>query len=594
MEDLTMLFDFHRGTPRQSQARSSIIRSRWRTLTVVFSLAGAACLVTIPSSAATPDLAKCDEYTRSELTRTTKSGWTRVIVTTEAELTAGHKDQLKALQVDITRRFTVIRGFAASVPRRNLGKLVDLSFVKHVSMDTDVKKTDEFTVPDTGADVAFAQYGLKGTGIGVAVVDSGVYSGHYDLKSATGISRVKYAKNFVTGETTTVDSIGHGTHVAGIIAGNGMMSSQTGTTHHYYGIARDANIISLRVLNAQGVGRTSDVIAAIQWAVTNKKTYNIKVMNLSLGRAPGDSYVNDPLCQACETAWKNGIVVVCAAGNGGRANLVQVPGDSNEGYGTNYGSIASPGNDPYVITVGAMKQDASYPGIRASDQVATYSARGPSRLDMIVKPDIMAPGNRVIAPRYGTAYLAMTYDASNAVTPSTYWPTAPAGTATQYFKLSGTSMAAPVVAGAAVLLLQKYPTLSPDAVKARLMVSADKWTQADGTGDVLTYGAGMLNIPAALNSTVTPTQYALSPRLVRDLLGNVQISMDSSFWGTQAIWGTGVNDLRAIWGVQAIWGVNTLSSSQAIWGLGIWVDQAIWGTGNAVVDLTDKVINGEQ
>jgi serine protease AprX len=594
MEDLTMLFDFNRSSLRQSYARSSYIRSRWRTLTVVLSLAGAAGLVTIPSSAATTDLTKCDEYTRSELTRTPLSGWTRVIVTTEAELTAGQKDQLKALRVDITRRFTVIRGFAASVPRRNLGKLVDLSFVKHVSMDTDVKKTDEFTVPDSGADVAFAQYGLKGTGIGVAVIDSGVYASHNDLKTATGATRVKYAKNFVTGETTIDDMVGHGTHVAGIIAGSGMMSSQTGTTHHYYGIARDANIISLRVLNGQGVGRTSDVIAAIQWAVSNKKAYNIKVMNLSLGRAPGDSYVNDPLCQACETAWKGGIVVVCAAGNGGRANLIQVPGDSNEGYGTNYGSIASPGNDPYVITVGAMKQDSNYPGIRASDKVATYSARGPSRIDMIVKPDIVAPGNRVIGTRYGAGFLARSYDASNTVSPTTYWPTAPAGTASQYFKLSGTSMAAPVVAGAAAMMLQKYPTLSPDAVKARLMMSADKWTQADGTGDVLTFGAGMLNIPAALSSTVTPTQYALSPRLVRDSDGNVQISMDSSFWGTRAIWGTGVNDLRAIWGVQAIWGVNTISSSQAIWGLGIWFDQAIWGTGNAVADLTDKVINGEQ
>src|SRR5262249_22460536 len=152
---------------------------------------------------------------------------------------------------------------------------------------------------------------------------------------------------------TTDDWLGHGSHVAGIIAGNGSQSSASGTrsytTHHFYGIARNANLVSLRVLDELGNGNVSDVVAAIQWAVNNRVQYNIRVMNLSLGHAPGESYMTDPLCQACEAAWKRGIVVVCAAGNDGRKNAIQGLAQDNEGYGTAYGSINSPGNDPYVI-----------------------------------------------------------------------------------------------------------------------------------------------------------------------------------------------------------------------------------------------------
>src|SRR2546423_6403736 len=153
--------------------------------------------------------------------------------------------------------------------------------------------------------------------------------------------------------------------------------------------------------------------------------------------------------------------------------------------------------------------------------------------------------------------------------------------------LSGTSMAAPVVAGAAALMLQKDGTLSPDTIKARLMISADKWSDADNGFDVLTFGAGYLNIPAALSCTTVATEYAVSPRLYEDGDGTVKIAIDKALWGCKAVWGTGISDLRAIWGNDQLWGDNatwntadTLSSSKAVWGTSTWTDSAIWAASN--------------
>ena len=141
------------------------------------------------------------------------------------------------------------------------------------------------------------------------------------------------------------------------------------------------NLINLRVLDQNGAGTDSQVIAAIQTAIQLKSKYNIRVINLSLGRPVYESYTLDPLCQAVEQAWKAGIVVVVAAGNDGR----------NNNAGTNgYGTIAAPGNDPYVITVGAMNTVGT--SSRADDQIASYSSKGPTLFDHIVKPDLGSTG----------------------------------------------------------------------------------------------------------------------------------------------------------------------------------------------------------
>ena len=457
---------------------------------------------------------------------------------------------------------------------------------------------DEFTVAHSGANVAASQYGVTGAGIGVAVLDSGVkFSNELAETVKGGPSRIVAKALFAT--TNTDDFCGHGTHVAAIIAGNGAASSGSGYFRTFKGIAPNTNIINVKVLDNQGRGTVSQTISGIQWCIANKTRFNIRVMNLSLGHEVGESYTTDPLCQAVEAAYRAGIVVVCAAGNNGRANTTQTPGMDNEGWGSAYGSIQSPANDPYVITVGAMKQNLStavpgaYTGNRVADKITTYSSRGPSRLDFVMKPDIVAPGNRVISAIVDKGFLDTTYSSTNLVRENEY-RTGSTSISKQYFYLSGTSMAAPVVAGAAALLLQKYPTLTPDSVKARLMLSADKWMMPNGGRDITAYGAGYLNIPAALANTAVATKSAVSPRLFRDAVGNVLMNTSDLFKTDQVIWGTsGLNNLQGIWGDQVIWGTQVIWGSQVLWGDANWTDQVIWGTGSSTVDLTSTAINGE-
>ncbi len=145
-------------------------------------------------------------------------------------------------------------------------------------------------------------------------------------------------------------------------------------------------LIDLRALDANGAGSDSTVIAAIQQAIALKNTYNIRVINLSLGRGIPVSYTQDPLCQAVEAAWKSGIVVVVAAGNYGRLSM----------YGSNgFGTVTAPGNDPYVLTVGASKSGGS--SFASAETAASYSSKGPTTYDHVVKPDIMAPGNGIVS-----------------------------------------------------------------------------------------------------------------------------------------------------------------------------------------------------
>jgi len=250
--------------------------------------------------------------------------------------------------------------------------------------------------------------------------------------------------------------------VAGIIAGSGKSSSCPNCTRTLKGIAPAATLLDLRVLDQNGSGKDSSVIAAIQQAIRLKGRYNIRVINLSLGRPVYESYKQDPLCQAVEAAWRAGIVVVVAAGNSGRDNS-----QGTDGYAT----IAAPGNDPYVITVGAMKTMGT--ADRQDDRIASYSSKGPTLIDHIVKPDIVAPGNRVVSLLADTSDLTQAYP-QNIVPLSYYENTSATTSSTTYFTLSGTSMATPVVSGAVADLLQAQPSLTPDQVKAKLMLTAYK------------------------------------------------------------------------------------------------------------------------
>src|SRR6266851_3686444 len=291
----------------------------------------------------------------------------------------------------------LVKAELVSVKGANLSSLASHANVAYISPNRGVKGTLDRVVTAINADIAYA-HGWNGTGVGVALVDSGVGSVD-DLNSDGNLqpSRVVYSQSFVAGDTSAADGYGHGTHVAGIIAGNAY-DSTTGYKGVYRGVAPEAQIINLRALDSTGSGTDSTVIAAIQQAIALKNTYNIRVLNLSLGRQVYESYTVDPLCQAVEAAWNAGIVVVVAAGNSGRDTTL----------GTNgYGTIGAPANDPYVITVGAS--DLHGTGSQTAQTVTSYSSKGPTLLDHVVKPDLVAPGNRVVSVLEASTTLPNTY-----------------------------------------------------------------------------------------------------------------------------------------------------------------------------------------
>jgi len=631
-------------------------------------LAGAA--LAAPTQHA-PATATSDLFVARTLAQKPTSGWSSVILKTTGALTPAQEARVRSLGGDITRRLPIIGSVAVRVPSRNLKAVAALPFVTHLSLDGMVQKSDEFTVGSSeaaqaaAADSAGHSYQLTGQGVTVAVIDSGMapsqdlsrpqYTKDHGFNLLTPTSRILASVNFVSDvppdqlgtvgvtlgilsggdgknpvlglpldgdwkKSNLYDPCGHGTHIAGIIAGNGAKSSGNHYFRTFYGIAPQSNLVNVRVLDQSGTTSVSTVITGLQWVVNNRKSYNIRVINLSLGHPVTESYATDPLCQAVEAAWKAGIVVVCAAGNEGRGSAANDPAQGNEGWGVNYGSIQSPANDPCIITVGATKD---MDGVRADDRIATYSSRGPSRADLVLKPDVIAPGNKVISLDAKNSMLDLYAGRTNDIPQSAYMKghADPNHVSKDYFRLSGTSMASPVVAGAAALLLQADPTLTPDTIKARLMLSADKWTDPSGNADPLTYGAGYVNIPAALASTATATLPALSPTLTQNSDGTLSLVMGRAAWGSTAIngsraawgsglWGTGITDLRAVWGSsvnsdraawgsgstaadRAAWGSNSVSSDRAAWGSSVWGDRAAWGSSTSAVDLTSTAIKGE-
>ena len=285
---------------------------------------------------------------------------------------------------ELRGELTLIDSAAYRMPASQLKRFAKRPEVVTISPDQHVKASMDVTAATVGATTAWTNYGLTGKGIGIAVIDSGVAS-TADLVDSTGKNHVVYSA-FVRSDTTTDDLAGHGTHVAGIIAGDASNSTGSLYTRTFRGIAPGANIINIAVLDRYSNGTDSNVIAGIQKAVALKSTYNIRVINLSLGRPVSQSYKTDPLCQAVEAAWKAGIVVVVAAGNEGRNNSAGTQG---------YGTIAAPGNDPYVITVGAMKTKGTVG--RSDDAIASYSSKGPTLLDHVAKPDLVAPGNQIVS-----------------------------------------------------------------------------------------------------------------------------------------------------------------------------------------------------
>ncbi|MBL8055531.1 MAG: S8 family peptidase, partial [Anaerolineales bacterium] len=344
---------------------------------------------------------------------------------------------------------------------------VEISFWNKCHKCIDTARLTNSYVRAVGADRLWneAPY-LQGDGVTIAVLDSGIAE-HLDLQGESWSGRILDHVDF-TGAWFPDDTNGHGSHVAGVVGGDGYSSSGA-----YRGLAPRADLVDVRVTDDQGRGTTSGVVAGLQWVYDHRDFYNIRVVNLSLNSTAGGSYHTDPLNAAVEILWFNGIVVVTAAGNNGQSAA---------------GQIFAPANDPFVITVGAV-DDKGTPSL-ADDALAKFSAYGTTS-DGFAKPDLVAPGKNIISLLAGEdSNLAQEHPANKVSS----W----AGNA--YFKMSGTSVAAPMVAAAAAMLLEAQPGLTPDQVKYRLLATANKNWPGYSAAQA---GAGYLDVYTAVHTATT-------------------------------------------------------------------------------------------
>jgi serine protease AprX len=428
-----------------------------------------------------------------------------------------------------------------------------------------------------------------GKGVGVAIIDSGLEM------SSDFYGRVTAFYDFTKGgvAASPYDDYGHGTHVAGTIGGSGAMSQD----NNYRGVAPNVKLVVLKVLDKTGAGWTSDVIRAIDFAVANRFTLKIDIINLSLGHPIYEPAATDPLVQAVERAARAGLIVVASAGNFGKNPETGLPG---------YAGITSPGNAPSAITVGAVRTEDT--ASRHDDRIADYSSAGPSWYDAFVKPDVVAPGHNIVAigAKQGTLY--KTYPALKAADGD-------------YMRLSGTSMAAAVATGSIALLLEtnrtanQYPTrpsLTPNAVKAILQYTAlEIHDKAGATYDPLRKGGGSLNakggidLGRAINTSAAPGTYWLTapPSPWTKIAGDYLSWSREIIWGAKIAWGTTIEANHGAWSTQIIWGTDDQiiwgTDDQIIWGTDMvwlgaqaWTDTVVWGTDAIGVDNGNTVVWG--
>ena len=577
-------------------------RSRLNRILVVLSLIALAgpSASTAPAPQAGAALHKLDAALQRRAVR--PKGRTRVIVRARAGASiTSIASSLDAVGGRRGRALGLINSRVIEMPDAALAALSHNPAIERISIDRPVAGAMERTAATIGADVVRQNLGYDGTGIGVAVIDSGVYASHDDLNGA-GAPRVAAFVDFLSGATDAYDDYGHGTHVAGIVAGNGFDSDGARS-----GIAPGAHLVVLKALDANGNGRISDVIAALEYAIANKDALNIRIINLSVATGVYESYTTDPLTVAARNAVEAGIVVVTAAGNNGRDPQGRI----------RHGGVTAPGNAPWVLTVGASSHGGTVE--RYDDTIAAFSSRGPSAIDYAAKPDVVAPGVGIESlsdPESGLyvsradALLPGTVDASSL----------------PYLSLSGTSMAAPVVAGTVALMLQANPSLTPNEVKAIVQYTA----QSARNYDPLTQGAGFLNARGAVelarylgSPSALPYPYSRtwSKRLLwgNQLVRGGRLTATVNAWATDVVWGAastpGGENIE--WGVlcasgvcdatKGPWRAGTAPAVNVVWGPACggedcsttWTGEAIWGTsdeGDTVVwgtaDEGDTVVWG--
>ncbi|MGE3959552.1 MAG: S8 family peptidase [Vicinamibacterales bacterium] len=448
------------------------------------------------------------------------------------------------------QRLRLIDSYVLDVPDSALGALDALAAVESAHEDRPVWAADYLSTRATGAALVQRALGLTGRGVGVAVLDSGITSWHDDLtgaqgRRAYGDQRVTTFLDFVNGQAMPYDDHGHGSHVAGIILGNGFDSRG-----RQAGIAPEASLVSLKVLDADGKGTISRIIAALEWVADNAATHNIRVVNLSVGAAVTQSYWTDPLALAARRLTERGIIVVAAAGNLGQ----------NADGETQYGGILAPGNAPWVLTVGASSTEGT--ARSQDDTIAAFSSLGPTRGDYLAKPDLVAPGRGILSLSVpgSTLYQKNTDYLVDGQVKTGYPP---------YLSLSGTSMAAPQVAGAVALMLEANPRLTPNLVKAILQYTA----RAEANVSPLQQGAGFLDVDGAVKLARFYARNRAGARLPTEQTWSKRI-----VWGNQLVTGGYINPLANAWATNIVWGTAVTSPENIVWGTANTAENIVWGT----------------
>jgi hypothetical protein len=373
----------------------------------------------------------------------------------------------------IGRRFGIIDSFEARIPAgAPLGSASILSVVPNSSLhllntNPDDVSGDAGSMSTTAKVVGASDLwraGFTGKGVDVALIDSGVVPVNGLTTAGKIVNGPDLSFESQGDSVRYLDTYGHGTHMAGIIAGkDNPVASSTTSAPSFSGIAPDARIVSVKVANAVGATDVSQVLAAIDWVVQHRTDngMNIRVLNLSFGTNGTQAYTIDPLAYAAEVAWRKGIVVVVAAGNDGKET----------------GGLDNPAYDPYLISVGA--DDPKGTVSTGDDSIPTWSSRG----DGTRNPDVVAPGKSIISLLDSGSYIDQTYGSTGRV-------------GTRYFRGSGTSQATAVVSGAAALLLQQRPSLTPDQVKKLLTSTANKLSDVSSRAQ----GAGLVDLKSAADA----------------------------------------------------------------------------------------------
>jgi serine protease AprX len=490
-----------------------------------------------------------------------------------------------------------VNAVVADLPRGLLKKLSLDTDVATISADTAVNAIDGNLVssnrPARQAPALREVMGLSpskpaAAGIGIAIIDSGI------APAADFNGRITAFHDFTRGGVATapIDPYGHGTHIAGIIGSSGGAESPSNEAQSpYRGLGAEARLIGLRVLDENGAGETSQVIQAIEFAIGQRDTLGIDVINLSLGHPIYEPAVSDPLVRAVERAVDAGIVVVASAGNFGY--------NADQGR-SGYAGITSPGNAPSAITVGAMR--GADTATRGDDDVAPYSSRGPSWYDGFAKPDLLAPGHGIVSngPSSSTLYMA--------------YPSVREGTS--LMRLNGTSMATAVTTGVVALMLEAHrqsyqqthqqtkgdqqlhgsfpaATFAPNAIKAILQYTSTPLDARAGSPDALTQGAGAINAPAAIaaaravdENTALGADWFDGP-----LQGFTVYAGEPWTWNASITWrdtpisgGTLLEVRRSAWTSTVQWGqpiewdADVLKQPSVVWSPAIdWASNVVWG-----------------